>query len=44
VNAWKTAREKIVAQSARQFDPDVVAAFVEREDVLRAIRESTRDE
>ncbi len=35
---WKQAGQEIVAQSGRQFDPRVVAAFVERELELRAIQ------
>jgi response regulator RpfG family c-di-GMP phosphodiesterase len=36
--SWQTARNEILAQRKRQFDPDVVDAFVEAEDALRAIR------
>jgi response regulator RpfG family c-di-GMP phosphodiesterase len=35
---WKQAGEEIVSQSGRQFDPEVVAAFVERESLLRSIQ------
>ncbi|HET7855277.1 MAG TPA: HD domain-containing phosphohydrolase [Gaiellaceae bacterium] len=35
---WQQAGEEIIAQSGRQFDPRVVAAFVERERELRAIQ------
>jgi response regulator RpfG family c-di-GMP phosphodiesterase len=35
---WKLAGQEILAQSGRQFDPRVVAAFVEREPTLRAIQ------
>ncbi|MGZ4335675.1 MAG: HD domain-containing phosphohydrolase [Gaiellaceae bacterium] len=39
---WTAAHDEIVAQSGKQFDPDVVAAFLEREDSLRdAQRELT---
>ena len=37
---WRRPAREILAQSARQFDPDVVRAFVEREPTLRAIRRS----
>jgi response regulator RpfG family c-di-GMP phosphodiesterase len=37
---WLAAGEEILNQSARQFDPDVVRAFVQRESALRAIRRS----
>lgn len=35
---WETAREEILTQSARQFDPEVVVAFLGCEDALRATR------
>jgi response regulator RpfG family c-di-GMP phosphodiesterase len=35
---WENAREEIVAESGRQFDPDVVAAFLDSEDELHEIR------
>jgi len=35
---WREARKEIVAQSGTQFDPDVVAAFREREDGLLEVR------
>jgi response regulator RpfG family c-di-GMP phosphodiesterase len=35
---WEDAGREIVAQSCRQFDPGVVAAFVKREPLLRRIR------
>jgi HD-GYP domain-containing protein (c-di-GMP phosphodiesterase class II) len=35
---WKNAGDEILRQSGRQFDPQVVAAFVEREPELRAIQ------
>jgi cyclic di-GMP phosphodiesterase len=38
--SWEAAGREIFEQSARQFDPDVVRAFVEREGTLRAIRRS----
>ncbi len=39
---WKAARDEIVAEAGKQFDPDVVDAFVEREAALRdAQRELT---
>jgi response regulator RpfG family c-di-GMP phosphodiesterase len=37
---WEDARDEILAQSARQFDPTVVAAFHEREPALRAARDA----
>jgi response regulator RpfG family c-di-GMP phosphodiesterase len=35
---WKVAGQEIIAESGRQFDPRVVAAFVDREPALRAIQ------
>ena len=35
---WEAARREILAQSGKQFDPDVVGAFREREPALRAVR------
>jgi putative two-component system response regulator len=35
---WRDAYEEIVAQSGRQFSPDVVDAFRDREDVLQRAR------
>jgi response regulator RpfG family c-di-GMP phosphodiesterase len=35
---WEIARDEILAQSGKQFDPDIVAAFTEVEDELREIR------
>jgi putative two-component system response regulator len=35
---WRDARDEILSQSARQFSPEVVDAFREREDELRTIR------
>ncbi len=35
---WKTAADEILAQSGRQFDPDVVDAFRVREPALRRIQ------
>jgi response regulator RpfG family c-di-GMP phosphodiesterase len=35
---WKTAADEILAQSGRQFDPDVVGAFRKREPALRRIQ------
>jgi len=35
---WSAARDEIVAQSGKQFDPEVVDAFREREQVLRDVR------
>ena len=35
---WRHAGREIVAESERQFDPGVVAAFVARETKLRAVR------
>jgi len=36
---WKVAGQEILAESGRQFDPRVVAAFVDREAALRAIQQ-----
>jgi HD-GYP domain-containing protein (c-di-GMP phosphodiesterase class II) len=36
--SWKTARSEILTQRRRQFDPDVVDAFVEAESQLKEIR------
>jgi response regulator RpfG family c-di-GMP phosphodiesterase len=36
--SWQTARTEILAQRKRQFDPDVVDAFVEAESRLKQIR------
>src|SRR5438132_8555460 len=36
--SWAAARGEILAQSKRQFDPDVVDSFVLHEGSLRAIR------
>ena len=36
--SWATAGKEVLAQSAAQFDPGVVRAFVEREDALRLVR------
>ena len=36
--SWESAREEIVAEAGKQFDPDVVDAFAEREYALREIR------
>jgi response regulator RpfG family c-di-GMP phosphodiesterase len=36
--SWRDSRREIVAQSGRQFDPQVVEAFCEREHVLHEIR------
>jgi len=38
--SWDAAGREILAESARQFDPDVVRAFGERQATLRAIRRS----
>jgi response regulator RpfG family c-di-GMP phosphodiesterase len=39
---WDDAVEEIMAQSGRQFDPDVVQAFVAVEDELRSVYEDLR--
>jgi len=36
--SWQTARTEILAQRKRQFDPDVVDAFVSAEESLKEIR------
>jgi ribonuclease P protein subunit RPR2 len=36
--SWNAARTEILAQRKRQFDPDVVDAFVQVESRLRTIR------
>ena len=36
---WSEAAGEIVAQSGRQFDPEIVRAFVALEDDLRAVYE-----
>ncbi len=36
--SWATAGKEVLGQSAAQFDPGVVRAFVEREDALRLVR------
>ncbi len=36
--SWDTARQEILEQSRRQFDPEIVDAFVESEPQLRAIK------
>jgi response regulator RpfG family c-di-GMP phosphodiesterase len=35
---WEVARKEIIAESGRQFDPDVVGAFVDAEEALREIQ------
>ncbi len=35
--SWDEAKGEILEQSGRQFDPDVVDAFREGENVLRAV-------
>jgi response regulator RpfG family c-di-GMP phosphodiesterase len=35
---WESARDEIVSQAAKQFDPDVVDAFRELEGTLREVR------
>jgi response regulator RpfG family c-di-GMP phosphodiesterase len=35
---WELAREEIVAQSGKQFDPDVVEAFLDSDEALREIQ------
>jgi response regulator RpfG family c-di-GMP phosphodiesterase len=35
---WSVARDEIIAQSGKQFDPEVVDAFREREQELREVR------
>jgi response regulator RpfG family c-di-GMP phosphodiesterase len=39
---WEAAHDEILGQSGRQFDPDVVAAFLECEERLRETREANR--
>ena len=39
---WDEAVEEILAQSGRQFDPDIVQAFVAVEDELRSVYEDLR--
>jgi response regulator RpfG family c-di-GMP phosphodiesterase len=36
--SWQAARTEILSQGKRQFDPDVVDAFVSSEDALKTIR------
>jgi putative two-component system response regulator len=36
--AWSAAREEILGESEKQFDPEIVAAFEDTEDELREIR------
>jgi response regulator RpfG family c-di-GMP phosphodiesterase len=36
--SWAAARREILAESKRQFDPDVVESFVRHESSLRAVR------
>jgi ribonuclease P protein subunit RPR2 len=38
--SWEAAGEEILGQAERQFDPEVVRAFAERESILRTIRRS----
>jgi HD-GYP domain-containing protein (c-di-GMP phosphodiesterase class II) len=38
---WGAAHDEILAQSGRQFDPEVVAAFLECEERMRETRESS---
>src|SRR5205814_5287123 len=35
---WELARDEIVAQAGKQFDPEVVDAFCEREDELKDVQ------
>jgi response regulator RpfG family c-di-GMP phosphodiesterase len=37
---WSLARDEIVAQSGKQFDPEIVEAFRERQEQLRDVRRS----
>ena len=41
--SWASARREILAESKRQFDPDVVESFVLRERSLRSIRREFAD-
>ena len=36
--SWRACRQEIVAEKGKQFDPDVVDAFCDREHVLHEIR------
>ena len=36
--AWTRRRDEIVDESGKQFDPDVVEAFRDRESALQAVR------
>jgi response regulator RpfG family c-di-GMP phosphodiesterase len=39
---WETARDEIVAQAGRQFDPAVVEAYLDSEHVLRDVQRELR--
>jgi HD-GYP domain-containing protein (c-di-GMP phosphodiesterase class II) len=36
--SWRDCRREIVAEKGKQFDPEVVEAFCDREHVLHEIR------
>jgi HD-GYP domain-containing protein (c-di-GMP phosphodiesterase class II) len=40
--SWRAVTREIAAESGRQFDPDVVAAFMRENDALRRVYAVTR--